>query len=125
MEVIFKKCGLCGNIVQMVEQKGPPVVCCGKPMEQLIPGTVDASVEKHVPAVTWNGDVLEVQVGSVIHPMTAEHYIAFIYVQTDKGGVMKFLEIDAEPTAKFRFADEKPVAVFEYCNLHGLWKTDI
>ncbi|MCL2847116.1 MAG: desulfoferrodoxin, partial [Firmicutes bacterium] len=95
------------------------------PMEQLIPGTVDASVEKHVPAVTWNGDVLEVQVGSVIHPMTAEHYIAFIYVQTDKGGVMKFLEIDAEPTAKFRFADEKPVAVFEYCNLHGLWKTDI
>ena len=124
MEPVFKKCELCGNIVSMILQAGPSVVCCGKPMEQLIPGTVDASHEKHLPHLIWAGEILKVQVGSVIHPMTAEHHITFIYVQTDKGGQMKFLPQESEPVANFIFKDEKAIAVYEYCNLHGLWKTE-
>jgi len=123
-EVIFKKCNTCGNIVNFIVNAGPLIICCGKEMEMLKPGTIDASHEKHVPHVESNDNTMKVQIGSTIHPMTAEHYILFIYVQTDKGGQMKYLAIDDEPTAEFTFTDEKPIAVYEYCNLHGLWKTE-
>jgi desulfoferrodoxin-like iron-binding protein len=66
-----------------------------------------------------------VEVGSVEHPMIAEHSILWVYLQTDKGGQRKNLEVGKAPAVSFALADEKPVAVYAYCNLHGLWKADI
>jgi len=94
-------------------------------MTELIPNTVDAAVEKHVPVVTASADVINVQVGSVPHPMEEGHHIAFVYVQTENGGQRKCLKSGAEPKCGFSFIDDKPVAVYAYCNLHGLWETDI
>ena len=121
----FFICKSCGNFLAFIESKGPPVVCCGQPMTGLAPNTVDASGEKHLPEVIVSGDNIKVQVGSVPHPMTDEHYIQFIYVETEHGGQRKRLKPGNEPNAEFSFASDKPVAVYEYCNLHGLWRTEV
>ena len=121
----FYICNHCKNLASLVLDSGQPLICCGDNMAELIPNTVDASGEKHLPEVTVSGSSIEVQVGSVLHPMTDEHYIPFIYVETENGGQCKCLKPGDEPRAKFNFADDKPVAVFEYCNLHGLWKVEI
>jgi len=91
-------------------------------MKELIPNTVEASAEKHVPAVTRFGDSISVQVGSIPHPMEEEHHITFIYVETEQGGQRKCLKIGTDPKCDFSFANDNPVAVFAYCNLHGLWE---
>ena len=121
----FYICQTCGNIIGMIESSGVGIVCCGKKMTQLEPGVVEASHEKHIPSVTVEGDCVSVAVGSVIHPMTEEHHISWIYLETDKGGQRKVLTPTEEPVVKFKLADEKPVAVYAYCNLHGLWKKEI
>jgi len=121
----FFKCQHCGNMVGLVVNDGVPLVCCGEPMMELIPNSVDASNEKHVPEVKLNGDRIGVQVGSVPHPMEEAHHITFVYVETENGGQRKALKVGAEPTAEFSFVDDKPVAVFEYCNLHGLWVKEL
>ena len=121
----FFICGSCGNFVDLIEHKGPPLVCCGQPMTSLIPNTVDASGEKHLPDVTVLGNEVHVAVGSVLHPMEEAHHITFIYVETENGGQRKTLKIGEEPKASFCFTGDKPIAVYEYCNLHGLWKTEI
>lgn len=100
-------------------------MCCGQKMMPLEPGTVEASTEKHIPVVTVEGHTVRVEVGSVPHPMTGEHSIQWVYLQTDKGGQRKCLEAGAAPVVTFALADEKPVAAYAYCNLHGLWKADI
>ena len=94
-------------------------------MTKLEPGTVEASHEKHIPVVCVEGNVVTVTVGSVEHPMAAEHSIVWVYLQTDKGGQRKCLEVGKAPVVKFALMDEKPVAAYAYCNLHGLWKTVI
>lgn len=117
------KCMHCGNIVEMVEDKGVNVVCCGEPMQLLNPNTTDAATEKHVPVAEVEGNVVKVKVGSVEHPMTEEHHIAFIILETDKGVQRKALDPVGKPEAEFVLAEgEKPVAAYEYCNLHGFWK---
>ena len=121
----FFKCEHCGNIVGIIQSSGVPIKCCGQNMTELIPGTVDAAVEKHVPVVSVEDNIVKVTIGEVTHPMTDEHYIQWIYLQTDKGGQRKNLLPTDAPEAVFALADEKPVAVYEYCNLHGLWKADI
>jgi len=121
----FFKCEKCGNFLTLIENKGGPLTCCGTDLKALLPNTVDASNEKHVPAVTKTANGLEVAIGSVLHPMEEAHYIQFIYVETDKGGQFKRLEIGKDPVASFTFVDEKPMAVYEYCNLHGLWKVEL
>ncbi|MCL2029376.1 MAG: desulfoferrodoxin [Deltaproteobacteria bacterium] len=121
----FFICKVCGNFVGIIDGKGVPLVCCGEKMSELAPNTVEASVEKHLPAVTVSGDSINVQVGSVPHPMENEHYIAFVYVETERGGQRKGLKTGEEPKLTFSFAGDKPVAVYAYCNLHGMWKTDI
>ena len=121
----FFVCRHCGNLVGMVENKGVPLVCCGENMAELVPNTAQASTEKHLPAITMSGDTMTVQVGSVAHPMEEGHHIAFVYVETACGGQRKSLKIGEEPKAVFRFADDKPAAVYAYCNLHGLWKTQV
>jgi len=112
-------------MIGFIQDKGVPLVCCGEPMAELVPNTVDASAEKHVPQVNISGNSISVQVGSVLHPMEEEHHIAFIYVETENGGQRKCLKAGAAPTAEFSFVNDKPIAVFEYCNLHGLWKTTL
>ena len=124
-EVKFFVCETCGNLVGMINESGVPMMCCGKKMTQIVPGTVEASKEKHIPVVTVEDNAIIVNVGSVDHPMTEEHLIEWVYVQTDKGGQRKNLKAGDAPNLKFVFGDEKPVAVYAYCNLHGLWKTEL
>lgn len=124
MAVKFYKCAHCGNVIVKMVDSGVPVVCCGEKMQELVANTVDASAEKHVPHVTMADKcTMKVEVGSVHHPMTPEHHIAFIYVETQNGGMQHLLK--DEPVAEFCVCKEKPIAVYEYCNLHGLWKKDL
>ena len=121
----FHLCKHCGNLTELIEDKGPPLSCCGENMSELAANTVEASVEKHLPAATLEGDILRVKIGSAPHPMEAAHHIAFVQVQTESGCQRKSLPVGGEPKADFRFLGDKPVAVYAYCNLHGLWKTDM
>lgn len=121
----FFICEHCGNIIEYIRESGVPVVCCGQKMTELIPGTSDGAVEKHVPVVVTEGDKVLVTVGTVEHPMVEAHYIQWITIETSKGIQRKKLEYTDKPTVEFRLADgEELVAVYEYCNLHGLWKAD-
>ena len=120
------KCPICGNIVEMIEDKGVPVMCCGKPMVELNANTTDGAVEKHVPVVEINGDILTVKVGSVEHPMLVEHYITMVLVEFDNRVLRVNLKPNEKPEAVFALNGYKGnVNVYEYCNLHGLWKTEV
>lgn len=121
----FFICEKCGNLIGLIHDGGIPMICCGEPMKLLDANTVDASYEKHVPVVNVSGKEVKVIIGSTLHPMTEEHHIAWVYLQTNQGGQRKCIHIGEKPEAIFALADEKPIAVFAYCNLHGLWKTEI
>ena len=121
----FYICEKCGNLVEKIEDSGVPMVCCGQKMTKIEAGTVEASREKHIPVATVDGDKVTVNIGSVAHPMVPEHSIEWVYLQTDRGGQRKCLNAGEAPEVTFALADEKPVAVYAYCNLHGLWKADI
>ena len=123
--VKFYICEHCKNIVGMVEDAGAPLTCCGQPMKELVANTEDAAHEKHVPVVTVDGNIVTVNVGSVEHPMLDAHYLSWVYLKTDKGGQRKVLNPGEKPEVKFALVDEKPLEVYEYCNLHGLWKTEV
>ncbi len=125
MSTRFYICNHCGNIIEKVNDAGVPVVCCGQKMEELIPNTVEASGEKHMPVVTLEGDELIVNVGSVHHPMEEKHFIEWVHVDLENGSLFKRLVPGSDPRVVFRLGGEKPVSVFAYCNLHGLWKTDL
>ena len=109
----------------MIKSSGVPVFCCGEKMQQLTPNSVEASGEKHIPVVTVEGDKIKVSVGSAEHPMLAEHFIEWIYVQTEKGGQRKSLKAGDAAAAEFALAGDKAVAVYAYCNLHGLWVKEL
>jgi superoxide reductase len=121
----FFRCKHCGNFIGLINNAGVPMICCGEEMEELVANTQEASLEKHIPAVTVSSDTVTVQVGSVLHPMLAEHYIEFVYLQTENGGQRKSFKIGQEPVATFKLVDDKPLYAFAYCNLHGLWKAKI
>ena len=121
----FYICEHCGNMIGMIHNSGVPMMCCGQKMTKLEAGVVEASHEKHIPVVTVEGNTVRVNVGSVTHPMSEEHHIAWIYLQTNRGGQRKCLDVTGAPEVTFALADETPVAVYAYCNLHGLWKADI
>ena len=99
--------------------------CCGQQMDRLVPNTVEASGEKHIPAVTLRDHLVEVNVGSVDHPMVDVHWIEWVQLVTDKGSHRKWLNPGEAPQVKFLLEGEKPLAVYAYCNLHGLWKTEL
>ena len=123
MEQKFFICETCGNIVAMVRPSGVPVVCCGKIMKELVPGTTDASVEKHVPVYKVENGRVEVVIGEVIHPMTEEHLIEWVAIETEKGYQVQYLKANEAPMCEFKLADgDALVGVYAYCNLHGLWK---
>ncbi len=124
MATKFYRCRHCGNVIVKFVDSGVPVVCCGEQMEELSPNTVDASNEKHVPVVRQTeGGKLKVEVGSIPHPMTPEHHIVFIYVEMENGGIR--IDLKDKPEAEICACNGKVTAVYEYCNLHGLWKTEV
>ena len=121
----FFRCKHCGNLVGKVVDNGVPLVCCGEPMEELIANTVEASFEKHLPAVSVEDCVVDVNVGEVDHPMEEAHHIGFVYLETKKGGQRKNLNVGDVPHVRFSVIDDEVIAVYAYCNIHGLWKTEI
>ena len=125
MKVKFYICRHCGNVIHKVHDAGVPVVCCGQKMEELVPNTVDASGEKHLPVAVVENGVVSVSVGSVAHPMVPEHSIEWVYLEGEKGGQIKYLNPGSAPEVKFQVGDDKPVAVYAYCNLHGLWMVEL
>lgn len=123
MEFEIYRCSHCGNIITYLTNKGVPVFCCGTQMERLVPNTVDAATEKHVPVVTINGNKVLVKVGEITHPMIDTHYIEWIILRTNKKVMIQHLQPGESPEAMFTLEEgESVVEAYEYCNLHGLWK---
>lgn len=128
MNTLFYHCPVCGNIVMKVVDRGTDLVCCGKTMELMVPKTSDADMaEKHVPVTEFDGcQKVDVKVGSVPHPMLPQHLIRFIMLQTESGIQLKYLRHEMPAAVSFSICKEdRPEAVFEYCNVHGLWKSDV
>ena len=126
MEQKFSRCSHCGNIITHLISSGVKVVCCGEPMQELAPNTGDGAGEKHVPVTQRHGQSMVVRVGSAEHPSLEKHYIMFIALQTGHGVRVHYLKPGDTPAAAFALAEgEEPVAAYEYCNLHGLWKAEV
>lgn len=122
----FFVCKHCGNFIGAIKYSGAKMICCGEAMSELAPNTEEAATEKHIPVVSVNDKVVTVTVGSVAHPMSDVHHIAWIYIQTKQGVQRKCLAIDGEPTITFALTDgDEVVSAYAYCNLHGLWKIDL
>ena len=121
----FFVCQHCGNMVGLIHDAGVPLHCCGQPMTALEANTVEASSEKHLPVATVESNTVRVCVGSAEHPMDEDHLIEWVYLQTAHGGQRKALAAGQKPEAVFALVDDKPVAVYAYCNKHGLWKTTL
>ena len=125
MVMKFFKCETCGNVIEFLNASGVPVMCCGKKMEELVPGTSDGAAEKHVPVIKQEGNKVTVLIGAVEHPMVEAHYIQWIVLETGKGAQRAYLNPGEAPKAEFILAEgDEVVAAYEYCNLHGLWKAD-
>ena len=119
----FYRCKKCGKIIAIVNETAVPTMCCGEAMVELIPGTTDGATEKHVPVYEVTGNIVTVKVGSVEHPMLDEHYIQWIAIKTKNGNQRKILKPGDVPEAKFAIVEgDEVLEVYEYCNLHGLWK---
>lgn len=119
----FYVCAHCGNIIAYVEDKDVPVSCCGEIMQELVPNTKEASVEKHLPVIEQAGTVVTVKIGSAPHPMLPEHYIGWVALETKQGNQRKPLPLDGAPQIKFALTEgDEIVAAYAWCNLHGLWK---
>ena len=121
----FYICPHCRNTVEMVYDTDIKLFCCGDEMKELLPNTVEASGEKHLPVVAVEDGAINVNVGAVNHPMAPEHFIEWVYVQTENGGQRKALKPGDDPNVTFSLGDDKAVAVYAYCNLHGLWMTEV
>ena len=125
MKQRFFRCSHCGNIIAKVHDSGVPVICCGEPVVEIIPSTTDASTEKHIPVYIVENNIVKVNVGSIEHPMSEEHYIEWISLQTSAGNQRKFLNPGDKPEVTFALCDGEEIeAVFAYCNLHSLWKNN-
>lgn len=123
MDMRFYRCKHCGQIVAIVKKSGVPIICCGEPMELIVAGTVDASLEKHVPVYEVKDNKVIVKVGEVEHPMLDEHYIEWVAIETKYGNQRKALKPGDKPEVCFSICEgDEVVSVYEYCNLHGLWK---
>ena len=122
----FYICRHCGNIVTKLTSSKVPLHCCGQPMELLEAGVTDAATEKHVPVVSVEGNLVKVAVGAVAHPMVEEHFIQWVAVETERDALVHWFHPGEAPEAVFALADGQQVkAVYEYCNLHGLWEKEL
>ncbi|UCG45825.1 MAG: desulfoferrodoxin [Candidatus Bathyarchaeota archaeon] len=116
------KCGVCGNIVEVVHAGGGQLVCCGKPMELIVEKTEDVGLEKHVPVIEKARGKIKVKVGSIPHPMEETHYIEWIELIADGQTQRKFLKPGDKAEAEFETTAET-LKAREYCSIHGLWKS--
>ena len=122
----FYICEHCGNIITKLTSAGVPIQCCGENMVELQAGVKEAAVEKHVPAVSVEGNLVKVSVGSVAHPMTEEHYIPWVALETERSASIHWLNPSDAPEVVFALAEGQTAkAVYAWCNLHGLWKTEL
>ena len=122
----FYTCGVCGKIVAMVKETKVDTICCGRSMTELVPGTSDGAMEKHVPVLKVDGNTVTVTVGSVEHPMLEAHFIEWIAIETEAGNQRKVLRPGDRPVATFALVPGDTVkCVYEHCNLHGLWKSGL
>ena len=120
---MFYVCKHCGNVITYLNNSGVKVKCCGEDMELINPNISDGAKEKHIPVIKELDDSLEISVGEVMHPMSKEHLIDWIYIETPNGGrIINFKDTD-EPTIKI--PKEEVINVYSHCNLHGLWKLEI
>ena len=118
----FYRCSHCGNIMVLLTDGGAPVVCCGEKMYQMQPGTVEASLEKHIPVYSVENQNVRVQIGEVPHPMEQEHWIEWIVLETNHGYSVRHLHPGDKPEAVFALIQGETVKeIYEYCNIHGLW----
>lgn len=125
-KLLIFKCKHCGNVAIKIVDKNVPLYCCGQEMEVLNINTTDGAVEKHMPVVEVSGDKILVKVGEIAHPMTEEHYISHIILETDQGFSLKALMPNVKPEVTFVIGQaEKPLKVLSLCNLHGLWGKEI
>lgn len=123
MKMKFYRCSVCGKIIAMVKETPVDTICCGKPMEMIVPGSVDASKEKHVPIYEVKDNKVYVTIGSAAHPMEEAHHIEWVAIETSLGNQRKLLKVNGEPKVCFSLCEgDKVEAVYAYCNLHGLWK---
>ena len=119
----FFKCPVCGKIIAMVEERAVPTICCGQPMQEIPVNTEEGAHEKHIPVFEVKEGIVTVKVGEVTHPMLDAHYIQWIALETNLGNQRKILKPGQEPVAKFALLEgEEVLGVYEYCNLHGLYK---
>lgn len=124
-QITFYRCNVCGNLMIKLNDSGITPQCCGRDMVQLSANITDGVTEKHKPVWMMDGCKLIVQVGSENHPMTKDHYIQWIVVKTNHGFHARQLTPDNDPSACFKICKGEEIqAVYEYCNIHGLWKTD-
>ena len=122
MDLKFYKCKKCGKVVAIMKGSPCDTFCCGEAMVELKANTTDAAVEKHVPVVEKNGNLVTVTVGSVLHPMEEKHFIECIALETKNASQIKALKPNQEPKALFALTDgDEVVKAYAYCNLHGLW----
>ncbi len=117
------KCEVCGNMVEIIHEGAGELVCCDQPMKRMEENTTDAALEKHVPVIEKTEGSIKVKVGSVPHPMQEEHYIEWIELIADGRACRQFLKPGEEPEAVFNI-DAQNLTAREYCNIHGLWKSD-
>lgn len=126
MELKFYYCKHCGKIIAIVKETTVPTICCGDEMSELIPGSSDGPIEKHVPVIRVNGSLVTVTVGEKMHPMTDDHYIEWILLETTRGLQKKFLKPGDIPKADFiMITGERVKAAYEYCNIHNLFRSQI
>lgn len=124
MKQKFLKCTHCGQMIAMVKETGVPIICCGEEMKEIIAGTSDAAVEKHVPIYSVANNIVKVYVGQIEHPMSIEHHIEWVSLQCKKGNQRKALPVSGKPYVEFFIEpDDQVETVYAYCNLHGLWKS--
>lgn len=124
MKVRFFICNHCGNIITMIKDNGVPIKCCGENMQEITSGTSEGAHEKHMPVYNVNGETVTVSVGETEHPMTPEHYIDWVCIETESGFQLKNLTQDMSPKVSFSLSKgDKVKAVYAFCNLHSLWKS--
>lgn len=125
--VKFLHCKHCGKVLEFLGgcESGCKTICCGEPMEELTANSKEAATEKHIPVVEINGNTLKVSVGSILHPMTEAHLINFVVLETDKEVRRIDLKPNDTPVVTYDITNEKPLRVYAYCNLHGLWVKEL
>ena len=125
MEERFYFCDSCGNLLFAAIASGVIPYCCGGEMTLLEPNVSDGNSDKHLPVVSFiSSHSMMVRVGSDLHPMTADHNIRFVCLVTNVEAIVRYLNVDDPPEVCLHY-DGDPVAIYAYCNVHGLWRSDL